>query len=105
MNYTLTLALQFQRLPAYPPLSVVDQLILKEKRGNCVPVFVELPGDLLTPCVAYLRIAKESKYSFLLESVENGQNLARYSFVGAGTSERSFHGSLYLRISQILSRS
>lgn len=71
------------RLPAYPPLSLVEQLILKEKRGNCVPVFVELPGDLLTPCTAYLRIAKESKYSFLLESVVNGENLARYSFVGA----------------------
>ncbi|GJE86892.1 anthranilate synthase component [Phanerochaete sordida] len=71
------------RLPAYPPLSLVEQLVLKEKRGNCVPVFVELPGDLLTPCTAYLRISKESKYSFLLESVVNGENLARYSFVGA----------------------
>ena len=73
-----------QRLPAYPPLSLVEKLIFTEKRGNCVPVFVELPGDLLTPCTAYLRIAKDSKYSFLLESVVNGENLARYSFIGAG---------------------
>ena len=80
---SLTLG-HYKRLPAYPPLSVVEQLILKEKRGNCVPVFVELPGDLLTPCAAYLRISKESKYSFLLESVVNGENLAQYSFVGAG---------------------
>lgn len=73
-----------QKLPAFPPLSTVEQLIIKEKKGNCVPVFVELPGDLLTPCVAYLRIARDSKYSFLLESVVNGENLARYSFIGAG---------------------
>ena len=49
-------------------------------------MYVELPGDLLTPCVAYLRIAKDSKYSFLLESVVAGENLARYSFIGAGAS-------------------
>ncbi|KZT11538.1 anthranilate synthase component [Laetiporus sulphureus 93-53] len=72
-----------QKLPAYPPLATVEQIILNEKRGNCVPVYVELPGDLLTPCVAYLRIAKDSKYSFLLESVVAGENLARYSFIGA----------------------
>ncbi|KAH9934939.1 anthranilate synthase component [Fomitopsis serialis] len=72
-----------QKLPAYPPLAVVEQIILKEKRGNCVPVYVELPGDLLTPCVAYLRIAKDAKYSFMLESVVAGGQIARYSFIGA----------------------
>ncbi|CAL1704199.1 unnamed protein product [Somion occarium] len=72
-----------QKIPAHPSLATVEQIILKEKRGNCVPIYVELPGDLLTPCVAYLRIAKDSRYSFLLESVENGENVARYSFVGA----------------------
>lgn len=34
--------------------------------------------------MAYLRIAKGSKYSFLLESVIAGENIARYSFIGAG---------------------
>lgn len=68
----------------YPPFATVEQIILKEKRGNCVPIFVQLPADLLTPCTAYLRIAKDSKYSFLLESVIAGENIARYSFIGAG---------------------
>ncbi|THU99344.1 anthranilate synthase component [Dendrothele bispora CBS 962.96] len=71
------------KLPAHPSLSEVENIILKEKRGNCVPVYVELPADLITPCMAYLRIAKDSKYSFLLESVINGENVARYSFIGA----------------------
>lgn len=33
--------------------------------------------------MAYLRVSKDSKYSFLLESVINGENVARYSFIGA----------------------
>ncbi|KAH7889646.1 ADC synthase [Phlebopus sp. FC_14] len=72
-----------QKLKASPSLATVEQLIIREKRGNCVPIFVQLPADLITPCMAYLRIAKDSKYSFLLESVIAGENIARYSFVGA----------------------
>lgn len=34
--------------------------------------------------MAYLRIAKDSKYSFLLESVIGGESVSRYSFIGAG---------------------
>ncbi|KAF9036571.1 ADC synthase [Panaeolus papilionaceus] len=72
-----------QTLPAYPPLSTIEKLVIQEKRGNCVPIYVELPADLITPCMAYLRIAKDSKYSFLLESVIGGENVARYSFIGS----------------------
>ncbi|KAG1756448.1 ADC synthase [Suillus paluster] len=72
-----------QKCTAYPSLATVEQLIIREKRGNCVPIFIQLPADLITPCMAYLRIAKDSKYSFLLESVIAGENIARYSFVGA----------------------
>ncbi|KIK46342.1 hypothetical protein CY34DRAFT_22062 [Suillus luteus UH-Slu-Lm8-n1] len=72
-----------QKFTAYPTLAAVEQLIIREKRGNCVPIFFQLPADLITPCMAYLRIAKDSKYSFLLESVIAGENIARYSFVGA----------------------
>ncbi|KIJ69342.1 hypothetical protein HYDPIDRAFT_172761 [Hydnomerulius pinastri MD-312] len=72
-----------QKLNAYPSLATVEQLIIRERRGNCVPIFIQLPADLITPCMAYLRIAKDSKYSFLLESVIAGENIARYSFVGA----------------------
>ena len=68
----------------YPPLSTVERLILNEKQGNCIPVYVQLPADLLTPCIAYMRLAKDAKYSFLLESVLNGENLGRYSFIGSG---------------------
>jgi len=76
-------ALAAQKLPAHPPLATVEQLITHEQRGNCIPVYVELPADLITPSMAYLRIAKDSKYSFILESVIGGEKVARYSFIGA----------------------
>jgi anthranilate synthase component 1 len=47
-----------------------------------VPVFAELPADLDTPLSAYLRL-RPGPYSFLLESVEGGENWARYSFLGS----------------------
>ena len=46
------------------------------------PVIETMPADLLTPLAVYLKLAKEGQDSFLLESVEGGENLARFSFVG-----------------------
>jgi anthranilate synthase component 1 len=47
-----------------------------------VPVDKRLSADLLTPVSAYLTLCKDRRYSFLLESVEGGEKLARYSFLG-----------------------
>ncbi|MBZ5529243.1 MAG: chorismate-binding protein, partial [Acidobacteriia bacterium] len=57
------------------------------KQGNLVPVYDVLPADLLTPVGAYLRLAQGARYSFLLESVEGGEKIARYTFAGANPSE------------------
>ena len=56
--------------------------------GNLIPVFCEVIADTETPVSAYRKIAFDEKgkpypYSFLLESVEGGENIARYSFLGA----------------------
>ncbi|HEX3102299.1 MAG TPA: anthranilate synthase component I family protein, partial [Pyrinomonadaceae bacterium] len=48
-----------------------------------VPVVQTMPADLLTPLAVYLKLSAKSKNSFLLESVEGGKSLARYSFIGA----------------------
>ncbi len=50
--------------------------------GGVVPVARRITADLLTPVSAYLRLARRSKFSFLLESVEGGERIARYSFIG-----------------------
>lgn len=42
-----------------------------------------MPADLLTPLSVYLKLSVSAKNSFLLESVEGGKSLARYSFIGA----------------------
>jgi anthranilate synthase component 1 len=62
----------------YPTLEEVHQL---KKYGNMVPVCRDIQADLETPVSAYLKIAR-GNYSFLLESVEGGERLARYSFIG-----------------------
>src|ERR671931_556815 len=51
------------------------------RRGNLIPVYREVLADLETPVSVYLKIAR-GRYSFLLESVEGGERLARYSFLG-----------------------
>ncbi|MBI3743082.1 MAG: chorismate-binding protein, partial [Chloroflexi bacterium] len=49
--------------------------------GNLVPIHREISADLETPVTAYLKVAR-GPYSFLLESVEGGERIARYSFIG-----------------------
>ncbi len=57
------------------------------RQGNLVPVYETYTADLLTPVGAYLRIARNAKYSFLLESVEGGETIGRYTFTGADPEE------------------
>jgi anthranilate synthase component 1 len=52
------------------------------QRGTFVPVHKEIVADLLTPVSAFLKIAEHSDYAFLLESVEGGEHVGRYSFLG-----------------------
>src|SRR5216117_1153769 len=52
------------------------------RRGTFVPVCKEIVADLLTPVSAFLKIAEHADYAFLLESVEGGEQVARYSFLG-----------------------
>lgn len=51
------------------------------KLGNLIPVVCEMLSDLETPVSAYLKLSKGSKYSFLLESVDGEEKVARFSFV------------------------
>ena len=49
--------------------------------GNVVPVYREVRADLETPVSAFLKVAR-GPYSYLLESVEGGERMGRYSFIG-----------------------
>ena len=50
-------------------------------QGNVVPVYTDLMADFETPVSAYAKL-KQAGPSYLLESVEGGENLSRYSFIG-----------------------
>ncbi|HEX6278656.1 MAG TPA: anthranilate synthase component I [Pyrinomonadaceae bacterium] len=51
--------------------------------GTLVPVIDTMPADLLTPLAVYLKLSAEAPNSFLLESVEGGESVGRYSFIGS----------------------
>lgn len=53
------------------------------EKGNIVPVWKVLTADLETPVSAYLKLARRKKYAFLLESVEGGETIGRYTYIGA----------------------
>ena len=62
----------------YPTL---EQVRARAREGNIVPIYRSIHADLETPVSAYLKVAR-GPYSYLLESVEGGERLGRYSFIG-----------------------
>jgi anthranilate synthase component 1 len=61
----------------YPSLSEFKSLA---RRHSLVPVWVECPGDEVTPLALFHALYAKSPQCFLLESVEGGEHLGRYSF-------------------------
>lgn len=60
----------------------LDEVKKLAELGNVIPVFKTVMADLLTPVSAFLRAAAGRDHPFLLESVEGGEKIARYSFIG-----------------------
>ena len=52
------------------------------RKWNVIPVYERIPADLDTPVGAFIKLASKKRESFLLESIEGGEKLARYSFLG-----------------------
>jgi anthranilate synthase component 1 len=63
-------------------ITTFEEFTALAQRGTFVPVCKEIVADLLTPVSAFLKIAEHSDYAFLLESVEGGEHVGRYSFLG-----------------------
>ncbi len=62
-----------------PSLQEVKNL---REQGNVIPVYKSVIADFLTPVSAFLKLEKGQRYAFLLESIEGGETIARYSFLG-----------------------
>lgn len=62
-----------------PSLETARELF---SQGDLVPVYRFLPADLETPVSIFLKLFDENEAAFLLESVEGGEQVSRYSFIG-----------------------
>ncbi|MBN1526774.1 MAG: anthranilate synthase component I [Candidatus Omnitrophica bacterium] len=62
-----------------------QEFIKSAKKGNLIPVYREVLADFETPLSAFAKI-DNGDFSFLLESVEGGERIARYSFLGSNPS-------------------
>src|SRR5690606_21956432 len=74
------------RLAAEPTPSrsaIRDWLAATDERPRMVPIYREIMADAETPVSAFTRI-QQGRPGFILESVEGGERIARYSFIGAG---------------------
>jgi anthranilate synthase component I len=60
-----------------------SEFVRLARESTLVPVVKSIPADLLTPVSAFLAVAANEPHSFLLESVERGEHIGRYTFLGA----------------------
>ena len=117
MKGTMSPASNQQRSKALP--SAADFLKLSRKH-SLVPVYRTITADLETPVSAFLRIASEEPEAFLLESVEGGEHVGRYTFIGIqpykkmvsrgqnitvqeGKKHRAFTGDIFEELKKALS--
>ena len=102
---------------AFPP---VRDFVKLSREHSLVPVYRTITADLETPVSAFLRIAQREPEAFLLESVEGGEHVGRYTFIGIepykkivsrGTSitvqengkRRTFEGDIFEELKRSLS--
>ncbi len=77
-----------QTMPSATPTTPTQGDFLKLSRGHTlVPVYRTVTADLETPVGAFLRVARRPNgeaepEAFLLESVEGGEHVGRYTFIG-----------------------
>ncbi len=94
--------------------------LLAVKHHTLIPVYRTVTADLETPVSAFLRIASKEPEAFLLESVEGGERVGRYTFIGIrpyrklvsrgstitaseGKSSRTYEGDIFHELNIALS--
>jgi anthranilate synthase component 1 len=90
------------------------------REHTLIPVFRTVTADLETPVSAFLRMANDAPEAFLLESVEGGEHVGRYTFIGIapykkifargrkievyeGRKRRAFEGDIFEELKRALS--
>ena len=70
-------------MSAAPPLPDFKELSKLARKASLVPVVKSVSADLLTPVSAFLSVAGNETHAFMLESIEGGEKIGRYTFIGA----------------------
>lgn len=78
----------------------LKKFIELSKKGNLIPVYKEILVGKETPVTAFKKI--EGENSFLLESVEGEEKIARYSFLGTGTKKQLHSFKSFAEIRKVL---
>ena len=60
----------------------LEEVKAAAKTANVIPLYASILADTETPVSVWLKLFKQDKYSFCLESVSGGDTVARYSFIG-----------------------
>ncbi len=68
--------------PLPPSEPAREEFLALARSHTLVPLFLRLNADLETPVTAFLRLAADEPECFLLESVESGERIGRYTFIG-----------------------
>ena len=106
--------------PAADVLPSSSDFLKLARKHTLVPVYRTVVADLETPVSAFLKIASEEPEAFLLESVEGGERVGRYTFIGIqpykkmvaygdqitvieGKRRRSFTGDIFAELKAALS--
>lgn len=96
-------------------LPSAQEFLKLSRKHTLVPVYRTVTADLETPVSAFLRIASDAPEAFLLESVEGGEHVGRYTFIGIepykkmvargrqitvreGRRERNFEGDIFAEL-------
>jgi anthranilate synthase component I len=102
------------------PLPSAREFLKLSRKHSLVPVYRTVSADLETPVSAFLRIASDEPEAFLLESVEGGEHVGRYTFIGIqpykkmvargtritvreGRREHTFEGDIFEELKRALS--
>jgi anthranilate synthase component 1 len=108
------------KMPPRPTLPATRDFQKLAKTHTLVPVYRTVTADLETPVSAFLRVAANEPQAFLLESVEGGERVGRYTFIGLrpyrtmiargdritvqeGKRTRSFTGDIFAELKLALS--
>ncbi len=78
-----------------------DEFIKLARQGNVIPVYGELLADLETPVTAFMKL-DDGSFSYLLESVEGTEKVARYSFLGSRPRMLVTASGRHMEVSQFL---